>query len=328
MKKVYINGLGSVSIQEKSKDFEGNALKKIGQGITPAFEPNYKEIIPAIQLRRMTKALKMSFFAFQSALQEADLVTPEAIITGTAFGSLIHSEKFVETLLANHEAHLTPTSFIQSTHNTVSGQIALHLKCHGYNFTYVHKNNSFESALMDAFLQIQTEEINNALVGAMDEIGPATMKNLQLIQKINTENDLFPQAVHYSESAVFFALENEQKETTYAEIVDVQISHRLEEKNLLQFLQNNDLNSKDVQHIYLGKTNLPVDQDYFSTFAKHFPNATQNTYKEYVGHHPTASSFGVLLAAEHLKNDANTDHILLYDQFENKDHSLILLKQC
>ena len=53
---------------------------------------------------------------------------------------------------------LTPTSFIQSTHNTVGGQIALELQCKGYNFTYVHGSNSFESALLDAKLQLELNE--------------------------------------------------------------------------------------------------------------------------------------------------------------------------
>ena len=56
---------------------------------------------------------------------------------------------------------LTPTSFIQSTHNTVGGQIALGLECKGYNFTYVHASISFESALLDAQLQLAMDEASN-----------------------------------------------------------------------------------------------------------------------------------------------------------------------
>lgn len=328
MKKVYINGLGSVSIQEKSKNFNPENLKTIKQGLNFAHHPDYKTIIPALQLRRMSKAQKMSFFAFQSALKEANLQMPDAIITGTAFGSLAHSENFVKTMLTNEEQHLTPTSFIQSTHNTLSGQIALHLKCQAYNFTYVHQNNSFESAFFDAFLQIQTQDIHNALVGAMDEIGAETMKNLQLIQKINTENQVFETGVNYGESAVFFVLGNEKKENSYAEIVDVELFHQFKQKNINDFLERNHLKNENIQHIYVGKTNLPIDGNYFTNMVKNFPDARQTTYKEYVGHHPTASSFGVLMAAEQLKKDKNTENILLYNQFENKDHSLILLKKC
>ena len=50
---------------------------------------------------------------------------PDAIITGTGLGCLEDTEKFLTAMVTNKEEFLTPTSFIQSTHNTVSAQIAL-----------------------------------------------------------------------------------------------------------------------------------------------------------------------------------------------------------
>ncbi|MBO7366117.1 MAG: beta-ketoacyl synthase chain length factor, partial [Bacteroidales bacterium] len=71
---------------------------------------------------------------------------------------------------------LSPTSFMQSTHNTVSSMIAIHLGCHGYNATYSHTGASLESALLDAWLQISLGDIDTALVGRFDEEAPLFSK--------------------------------------------------------------------------------------------------------------------------------------------------------
>ena len=73
-------------------------------------------------------------------------------------------------MIRNKEEFLTPTSFIQSTHNTVGAQIALLLKCHGYNFAYVHRGLSFESALTDAMMRLEQGHAENILTGGIDEI--------------------------------------------------------------------------------------------------------------------------------------------------------------
>ena len=66
---------------------------------------------------------------------------------------------------------------MQSTHNTVSSMIAIHLGCHGYNATYSHTGASLESALLDAWLQISLGDIDTALVGKFDEVAPLFCKD-------------------------------------------------------------------------------------------------------------------------------------------------------
>ena len=57
---------------------------------------------------------------------------------------------FLRKMIEFEEKMLSPTAFIQSTHNTVGAQIALLLKCHHYNNTIVHRAFSFENALTEA----------------------------------------------------------------------------------------------------------------------------------------------------------------------------------
>src|ERR1051325_2515490 len=72
-------------------------------------------------------------------------------------------------MIRSGETTVSPTSFIQSTHNTVSSNIALICGCHTHNNTFAHKGFSFESSITDARI-LATESINNILVGAYDEV--------------------------------------------------------------------------------------------------------------------------------------------------------------
>jgi len=137
----------------------------------------------------MAKGVKMGLAASTKALKEANVEVPDAIITGTGMGCIEDSEKFLKALIDNNEEYLTPTNFIQSTHNTVGAQIALGLGCKGYNFTYVNGAVSFESALLDAKLQIENDEENTILVGAADETATHSMELFKLINLIKNENN-------------------------------------------------------------------------------------------------------------------------------------------
>ena len=99
-------------------------------------------------------------------------------------GCVRDSEKFVSAIIDNDEQYLTPTSFIQSTHNTVGGQIALGIGCKGYNFTYVHSSNSFESSLLDAKLMLQNDEANTILIGGVDELGAHTTELHKVVNHV------------------------------------------------------------------------------------------------------------------------------------------------
>ena len=185
MKNVYINSVGSVSAQktfdnseflEEIVYYEANVIKVI--------DPNYKDYIPAAAARRMAKGIKMSTISSRTALDEAGLENVDAIMVGTGLGCIGDSAKFVSDIIDNNEQYLTPTRFIQSSHNTVSGQIALAIGCTGYNFTYVNASVSFESCLIDALLQLRTDEAKNVLVGGVDELADHHVGSHQLIQHI------------------------------------------------------------------------------------------------------------------------------------------------
>ena len=131
-----------------------------------------REFVSAGEARRMSKLMKAATISSLKALKEAGVETPDAIITATAFGMLETSEKFLLDMLENGEETLSPTLFMQSTHNTLSSAIAIRTKCHGYNMTYSQGKDSFEWALRDARRLIETGKAETVLVGYHDEATP------------------------------------------------------------------------------------------------------------------------------------------------------------
>ncbi len=136
-----------------------------------------RQYISAGEARRMSLLMKASTLSSMQALREAGIECPDAIITATAYGMLETSEKFLTDMLEQGEETLSPTLFMQSTHNTLSSAIAIRLKCHGYNMTYSQGSDSLRWALRDAKRLIETGKARTVLVGLHDEATP----NLQNI---------------------------------------------------------------------------------------------------------------------------------------------------
>ena len=125
-----------------------------------------------MEARRMGKLMKASLLSSLKALKQAGIECPDAIITGTALGCWENSEALLMQLLEEGEVMLSPTNFMQSTHNTISSNIAIRLGCHGYNVTYTQSDDSLEWALRDARLLLQSGRYKTVLVGCHDETTP------------------------------------------------------------------------------------------------------------------------------------------------------------
>ena len=117
----------------------------------------------------MGRIIKSSLLSSLQALEQAGIECPDAIITATSLGCLENSERLLVQLYEEGEVMLKPTYFMQSTHNTISSNIAIHTKCHGYNMTYTHGNQSLEWALRDAKMLLRNGKVRSVLVGLHDE---------------------------------------------------------------------------------------------------------------------------------------------------------------
>ena len=354
MRPVYINSVGSISAQ---KTFDNSAFLEdvivFNDNVIFAADPNYKEFIPPAAARRMAKGIKMGVVASKIAMREANLEHVDAIITGTGMGCVRDSEKFLSAIIDNDEQYLTPTAFIQSTHNTVGGQIALGIKCNGYNFTYVHASISFESALLDAKLMLENNEASNILIGGVDELGPLTTEMHKLVGHVKDEAHVSDGVLKskstgavLGEGANFFVLSNTKQNCSYAEVLALNTYNTLEKGNVSKmveaFLKENHLNISDIDIVILGNNGDVAFDTYYNELSNDIFCETQLAYyKHLCGEFNTASSFGVWLASKILKTQklpeavklnnikiSNFKTILLYNQYRGENHSFTLLGKC
>ncbi len=354
MKRVYINSIASISPQKTfdSKTFL-EEITDYNDNVIFAQDPDYKQYIPPAAARRMAKGIKMGVVASKIAMDDAGIENMDAIITGTGMGCMIDSEKFLSAIIDNNEQYLTPTSFIQSTHNTVAGQIALGMECKAYNFTYVHSSISFESALLDAKMQLENDEAEHILVGGVEELGEHTTKVHRAINHIKLEPisiskilNSNTQGAVFSEGANFFVVSNEKNESCYAELVAVETFNVLKKEKVSEtieaFLKEKDLTRDDIDIVVLGN-NGDIDFDgYYHQLSEGIFNKTQQVfYKHLVGESNTVSAFGFWLASKILKTQSIPEivkinesksleirTVLCYNQYRGQNHSLILLKKC
>ncbi len=153
-----------------------------------AEDPDVRPLLTPIEARRMGRLLKRALWTSVEALRQAGIDKPDAIITATDYGCLESSIAFLNALCSKGELPMRPVHFMQSTHNTIGSFIGIRLQCHGYNTTYSHHGNSFDSALMDAWMQIALGDIDTALVGWYDE-------NIPLFSEMLSAKSVEPEEV-------------------------------------------------------------------------------------------------------------------------------------
>ena len=353
MKDIFITGLGNVSPQ---KTFDNSQfLDEVVSFTTNQLrcqDPNYKEFVPADLLRRMSRIIRFGVAAGKICLADAGCQMPDAIITGTGLGCLEDTEKFLSNMIRSNEEFLTPTAFIQSTHNTVSAQIALLLKCHNYNFTYVHRGLSFESALLDSIMQLDSGAVDTVLAGAMDEM---TQNTFQIQQRLGHFKQKPIDNLHLledqsrgsiaGEGSSFFMLSSKPGTKTYARISGLDFFFKPApceiESLLLQFLKNNGKSIETIDLVLFGLNGDYGFDNIFHNLMEHmFPKTPSAYYKHLCGEYFTSSAFGLWLAAKILyhqtvpevvlfKNASSGKfrNILFYNHFRNIEHSFILVTQ-
>lgn len=130
------------------------------------------QYVKPIEARRMGRIMKASLLASLEALSAAHVEKPDAIITATAYGCTENSEKILRQMQTEGEATVSPTLFMQSTHNTIGSNVAIRTHCHGYNITFTQGKRSLDWALRDAELLLREGKCRSVLVGWHDELTP------------------------------------------------------------------------------------------------------------------------------------------------------------
>jgi len=150
------------------KDSEDVVISPVQEIINDEKLSDVKKYVPPMEVRRMSKIMKAAILTSMQALESAGIHKPDAIIIGTAYGMLDQGEKILNHIESEGEEGLSPTLFMQSTHNTIAGTLAARLKCHGYNITYSQGEDSWDLALADAKQLVAEGKAENVLVGLHD----------------------------------------------------------------------------------------------------------------------------------------------------------------
>jgi 3-oxoacyl-(acyl-carrier-protein) synthase len=344
MNKVYILDAKQISVQQPLVEEWMDSPIAYNEPYIRAIEPDYKQYFSPNEARRLGKILKRAMLTSRQVIAATGIANPDAIITGTGLGCIENTEFFLEALTMEGEEMLKPTHFMQSTHNTISSLIAIDTHCHGYNSTYAHKGISFECALLDAFVQLSGGQIQTALVGAHDEMTP---KYFTLLKRIGYLGD--SQNGFSGETAVSLMLSTEQKGNALCRISGVEMLYvganpRVRPNLAQQFLEEAHCRLEDIDAVMIGTNgNVANDTAYADICPLLFPNKKLLRYKHLFGESYTAPALGVYAAATCLHQQRIPAHlfinskeneqkgvknILFYNQFENKNHSLILLSSC
>ncbi|MEI6854337.1 MAG: beta-ketoacyl synthase chain length factor [Bacteroidota bacterium] len=313
-------------------------------------EPDYKEIINPNLIRRMGRVIKMGVAASMKCLKDMGLENPDAIITGTSLGCIEDTEKFLNQIVINKEQFLAPTSFIQSTHNTIAGQIALLLKCNAYNYAYVHRNFSFENALLDALMMLDEQPDHKILLGGVDEITKVSYDIMQRLGIYKSAMGLTPAVYHHptegsiaGEGSAFFVVSN-QSENAFASVNGVKIFSKPADasetqKQIHDFITTQGLTLAEIDAVIMGYSgDQQSDGVYNEVSASLFEHNNILYYKHLCGEYYTSSSFAMWAAANILKHqsvpeamkyrfiaDRPLKNVLIYNQYKNSEHSIIHL---
>jgi 3-oxoacyl-[acyl-carrier-protein] synthase II len=352
---IYIRSTAAISAQKTFGDvpFLTDPVESIGTRLN-AIEPDYKEFVDPKLARRMSRIIKMGVAAGLQCLRQAHVDMPGAIITGTALGCQEDTISFLTRIIELDEEMLPPTAFIQSTHNTVAAQIALTLKCHNYNNTFVHKGISFESALLDATMLLKEGDADNVLVGGTEEMTNTAFKiltRLGLYKRWPLSNlALFntpSKGTIGSEGAVFFLLSDKPSGDNLARLVATKTFYKPKDNALIQhnistLLADNSLTMDDIDLVITGNNgDIKNDEVYDNLNTSLFANASMAYYKHLSGEYPTSVSFALWMASNIIKQGqvpaivANGEiknsapkKILIYNHYQNIYHSLMLVSAC
>lgn len=171
-----LSRVGACHVEEKTDcaDTVSTAVVSLVRSTPDSSLGDIKDFMKPMEARRLCKLQKAAFITSLSALREAGIESPDAIVIGTSYGMLENSEKFLLQLCREGEYGLSPTLFMQSTHNTLAGSLAIHTHCHGYNITYTQlgEQEVLERCMNDVEMLMQQGKIENALIGYHNEVTP------------------------------------------------------------------------------------------------------------------------------------------------------------
>ena len=347
MPMFYIHQTACISPQHSFADVDLSGVNPPLDNKLLVMEPAYEDIPPS-SLRRMGKAVRTGIGAALPLLSKA---ITDGIILATANGGMEDCIKFLNQMVTYDEVMLTPGNFVQSTPNSIAGQLGMITTNHGYNITHVHRGLAFENAMIDGAMLLKENPNRTYLLGGVDEISTFdhnidTLAGWFKNDPVNSGQlyELDSPGTIAGEGASMFIV-NAKPEGAGARVEDLLSLHSGDEtymsKQLQLFLDRNILPVEQVDLLLTGENGDNRSLKYFkSCEALLGPHTTIGRFKHMSGEYATASAFALWLCCyilaqqvvpEHvIKRKGSRDYIrkiLIYNNFKNVQHSLMLLSR-
>lgn len=296
----FIQHIESISYQNTfGKTNFWNELKPLDEQST-LLSPDYKNYIAPNTLRRLSTILRIGITCAKACSENINKDF-DAISVGTSLGCLTDTEKFLVTINTVSGDILSPTAFIQSTHNTIAGQISLELKNHSYNMTHTQNCLSFETALLDGMMCID-EGKNNVLIGAADE-------SISFMERLR--GNLIDTPFPFTTLGTFFVMSNQPTNQSKVALLKSSVFfNKPEAETIENFIVNHTVDAV----IETGDRFLKLSSNHSNVLL-------------YSGYNQSASAFAFHLAVDRLTYDNKVSTILVINNLDKGKLGLTLLQK-
>jgi len=179
-------------------------------------------------------------------------------------------------------------------------------------------------------LKINDNKAQNILVNGIDEQTEKLGLLLERLECAKAGDRVM------GEGAACFILGAEKNLNTYARLDGVMMLYRPKDvtsikQSMTELLQKSNLSFDSIDLVLTGNRNRSLEKDFF-------PTAIVKNYKNLCGEYPTSTAFAMAIAAQLLKGDQLTKvalninkneikHVLIYNNHQNVNHSIILLSK-
>ena len=222
------------------------------------------------------------------------------------------------------------------------------INCPHYNFTYSNRGHSFENALIDG-LSLLADGKKEILVGGVDEANTTVhriVSQMGWTQKTQTRPESSEKPV-LGEGATFFLMANENNGKAIAKLEGVETFRNPEDQKAINdkigsFLKEHETGTEEIAALITGhngdETDKIYDDDGIDSF---FAGTPVVKFKHLSGEYFTASAFAFNLASNMLnkqefyslttdvnKEKSQINKVLIYNHFNNANHTLALLSRC
>lgn len=340
MKRIYIRDAEQISLQQPLSEEWMSAPVYCREPYARVVDPDFRLWLSPAESRRLGRILKRALVIGRVIADKTGIGTPDAILVGTGLGCMENTERILEPLCRDGEQMLSPTHFMQSTHNTIAALLAIHSGAHGYNITYSHKDLSFDLALQDACMQFRAGALRTALVGGFDELTPSYYTLLRRIGCLGAEGQ-----APGSEAAVSLLLTDDGRDAL-CEVAAMRIRYRPTDDDLSELLSEvlaeAGIAPEGLAGILTGADGNPANDRFYETFVSRLlPGVPALRYRHLFGTGYSASAYGVYAAAHCLGGgfippalrcgaaplgDGRPQALAVLNQRGGKHYSLVILR--